>query len=448
MKRSSSSKGGRVVTYWVTSALALTHVALILNSARTMTLPSHSPIIATAAATDTVITVDDTIMTTKRRNNINATSAYTTAVVAPSHPPRDDDNDDYYYDDDRAHAPTVMPRDPRMYLIHVGKAGGTTLVRAFRLSDTIRSVRCMTNVSSVEIDIGGRGGEGGDVEDVDVVDDTKRDACYGHSSKSSQLERRTLGYYHMWGHGLDDGDRTWLMENTNVFLYTVRDPIDRLISAYNFHKQLYHEGDAANLYPRFYEHCFPNVSFNDAIYAIRYGHLSVECKRLGVEVLMGRLFHGGGRHFRFNYEYYARKTIDVSPRHALAVIRTSELWDDASNLDRMLGGTGNFGDRHGTRHRHGSDAYAMPYDAHIDDENAIYLCCLVYAEMDAYQRLILGAANLDDTQKRETLDRSLHRCRIGTQHANVDPVHRPFSWRKFRHGRTCIDSLKNVHDME
>ncbi|KAL3809244.1 hypothetical protein ACHAXA_007068 [Cyclostephanos tholiformis] len=429
-KKISSSNGGRMIVYWVVLALALTHVSSFLNSP--WIRPSYSPAIIITTTTTTI--AEDNAMTRGGRDNIRATSTSIAAVV--STPPSSRGEYENRNDTELENStPIAMPNDPRMYLIHVGKAGGTTLIRALRLSETINSVKCMA--------------AGGSILDVGIVDHSHDDACYGRRSSmsSSELERRILGYYHMWGHGLRDGERTWLLENTNVFLYTVREPIDRLASAYNFHKHLYHGGNSANAYPRFYDECFPNSSFNDVIDALRLGTISEDCAMLGADVLRGRIYHGGGRHFRFNYEYYTRKTTEVSPDHAVAVIRTSELWRDASNLDVMIGGTGNFGDRYGARYTHGSDAYKIPYDGHLDVDNATYLCCLVYADMEAYQRLILRAANLDGTQKRETLNGLLRRCHIGT-YANVDLVSHPFSWREFRYGRTCIDSLKTLKTYE
>ena len=310
-------------------------------------------------------------------------------------------------------SPTVMPHHPRIYLIHVGKAGGTTLNRALGLSGTLNSVKCMVNNSLAGED---------------------SSSCYSHSPGASQLERLTLGFYHMWGFGLDGVERKWLLSNTNIFLFTVREPIDRLISAYNFHRQLFREGNTDNEYPMFYEECFPN-GMDDTVDVLRHGTIAEACSKLGVEVLTGRKFHGGGRHFRFNYDHYKRKTIDVGPNHAVAVIRTERLWEDVIHLDRILGGTGDFGRRNGLKHSHGSENYTAPHSADLSVPNTIFLCCLIYKDMEAYQHLILKAANLDDAQKRETLSHLLQRCQINS--SENDPVNHPFQWRAFRQGRTC-----------
>ncbi len=129
----------------------------------------------------------------------------------------------------------VMLYNPWIYLIHVGKAGGTTLNRALGLSGTLNLVKCMANNSLVSKD---------------------SSSCYIHSLRASQLERLTLGYYHMWGFGLDNEERKWLLSITNVFLFTVCKPIDRLILVHNFHRQLFCQGNADNNYPKCYK-AFP-----------------------------------------------------------------------------------------------------------------------------------------------------------------------------------------------
>ena len=133
----------------------------------------------------------------------------------------------------------LMPENPRIYFIHVGKAGGSTLVTALGLLNTIRAVKCMVNETRVG---------GGDTS-----------SCYRHPPGASQLTRLTLGFFHMQGVAIAKEGRKWLLDNTNVFLFTVRDPIARLISAYNYHRHEYSTGSARK-FPRlakFYTQCFP-----------------------------------------------------------------------------------------------------------------------------------------------------------------------------------------------
>jgi hypothetical protein len=132
----------------------------------------------------------------------------------------------------------VMLFNPRIYLIHIGKAIGTTLNRVLGLSGTLKNlVKCMVNNSLIGED---------------------SSSYYSHSQRASQLERHTLGHYHKWGFGLNNKERKWFLSNANVFLFTVRKLIDRFILVYNFHRQLFCQGNADNNYLKSYKECFPN----------------------------------------------------------------------------------------------------------------------------------------------------------------------------------------------
>jgi hypothetical protein len=154
-----------------------------------------------------------------------------------------------------------MMYNPWIYLIHVSKARGTTLTATLGSSGTLNLVKCMVNNSLVSKD---------------------SSSCYSHSLRASQLQRHTMGYYHMWGFDHNDKERKWLLSYTNVFLFTVREPIDRLIWTYNFHRQLFYQGNAENDYPKFFKECFLN-SIDAMVDTLRQVTRMVHMK-LGVEI--------------------------------------------------------------------------------------------------------------------------------------------------------------------
>ena len=259
----------------------------------------------------------------------------------------------------------MMPENPRLHLIHVGKAGGSTLVRALRLHDTTRAVKCMVN----ETRVGGGG----------------ISSCYRHPPGVSQLTRRTLGFFHLTG-ALDSKEgRKWLLDNTNVFLFAVRDPIARLISAYNYHRYEYSNVTKFPSHAVYYKECFPG-SFDSMIDDIRNG-TSVECSRMGVNALLGKI-RTGGIHFQFNYEHYLKYTLGQRPNHAVAVIRTEHMWEDVIHLDQVLGGTGNYGKVEGFKFTHGSENFTGAHSTGISTSNTVFLCCLISREMEIYQQMI------------------------------------------------------------
>jgi hypothetical protein len=340
----------------------------------------------------------------------------------------------------------AMPLNPLIYFIHVGKTGGTTLVKSLQLNRTVGAVKCMVT----KLNRGRRRQDAGLGYYGDKI------PCYKHSQNESQLVRHIAGFFHMRGVGLSHEERTWLLNNTNVFLFAIRDPIDRIISSYNYHINTYHNATQFPQFQPFYTQCFdgglnamvdtlengpPNLSKLLELFLKGNGKA---CAKMGVDALSG---HGpqGGFHFRLNYQYYKGYTVDEWPGHAVAVIRTEEMWADIIHLDHILNGTGDFSKHLGFKDTHGSEDYLVPYRSDIDVSNAIFLCCLIFKEMEAYQQLVLSAINLDDTQKRETLNNLLSRCHIKA--LKNDPVNHPFSWRAFRRGRICTGSLHHVRNL-
>lgn len=302
---------------------------------------------------------------------------------------------------------TIMPEKPRVYFIHVGKAGGMTLVTSLKLLRTVAAVGCSLNNK----------GEDG------------YNSCYSHLPGDSQLRRHTMGYFHMSGSRYTKEGKDWLLNNTNVFLFTVRDPIDRLISAYNYHRNEYKNFTKHRRYKPFYNQCFPG-GLDAMVDTLRKGSDTM-CTKLGLNVL-SRGDGRGGSHFKCNYQYYKKYTIDAWPNHTVAVIRTEQMWEDTIYLDKVLGGTGEFQSA-GSKYTHGSENYTA--SASLSQSNAFYLCCLIYQELEAYQQMILGAFNLNDSQKHETLSNLLNRCQIKASDKVM--LEEPFSWEEFGQGRTC-----------
>jgi hypothetical protein len=93
--------------------------------------------------------------------------------------------------------------------------------------------------------------------------------------------------------------------------------------------------------------------------------------------------------------------MDKHPDRTIAVIRTELLWVDMARLDIAVGGTGKDFLQDGYAVKHISH---KQYNTDLSPTNTKYVCCILHFDMDAYQTMILNAANLDATQKRETLE--------------------------------------------
>lgn len=334
----------------------------------------------------------------------------------------------------------IVPKNPRIYFIHVGKAGGTTVVTALRLKE-------IAGNSSVH-------------HGILCKDKRGISYCYNQSSSSddiSQLTQHILGYFHMKGGGKNrkyQKGRTWLLKKSNMFLFNVRSPIERLISAFNYHQHcpyphLVTRGCGQD---SICKRCFNAQDFNAMIESTSRKHLTIatneECSTIGMDALLGR-FNSCGNHFQFNYAHYWKYAIGQRPNHSVAVVRMEHMWDDISQLDQLLGGTGNFGTVHGTKitHRENSNKTTLfdtdggnNISTRISDTNRIFLCCLIAQEIEIYQQLILKAWNLLANQKYDSLSDMLNQCLIKPSENYV--LDYPFSWKAFQQGATCQKSLR------
>jgi hypothetical protein len=214
--------------------------------------------------------------------------------------------------------------DRTILYVHVGKTGGVTLDKIFKSN-------CEWYMNTI------------------------KQAC-GHGLLKippviSHLTKRTI---HM---SMSTGDREFISDNATSFLFTVRNPIARAISSFNFehldnNKRL--DSYTKHLKSIFYEKCFPtiealamvlkngtwfNISKTIEIQDYRDPNITntVDCYSLGLKTLV----LGQGRveqniHLSLNYEFYASETIRKYPDREVLVVRTENLWDEIDRLNQAL----------------------------------------------------------------------------------------------------------------
>ena len=316
--------------------------------------------------------------------------------------------------------PKPMPTEPRIYFVHIGKAGGVSLYDTLRIRTGRKRLAPACRKEGLVLPWG------------------NENSCYRSFPTEQVLARHIVGHTHLHSKMYSTIEKEWMLDNSNMFLYTVRDPIDRIISAYNYHRA---ESRNRETHHRFYQTCFPDGL--DTLISVLHCKGNTEslmkCRDLGLNTLQGNIPDVGryqsGQHFFFNYRHYIRKTLDVRPEHAVAVIRTEYMWHDVIELDLALGGSGKFSNA-GFIKTHGSENWK--YDTNITSSNTQYLCCLIYDELAAYQDLVLRAFNLNDTEKGDAINRIISRCQIDI--SGYTPEHQ-FSWSKFNN-ETCPSILE------
>ena len=335
-----------------------------------------------------------------------------------------------------------MPEDPQIYFVHVGKTGGATVVHALLdLEQMIAVLKCRTALLKK-------------IKKMASANFTlKEEACRDpvRNGNSSAFSKHVVGHLHKFGDqtygrswSLGKWKREWLLDHTDTFVYSVRDPVDRIVSAYNYHR---HEGRWMGNGRNFsaIRDCFPD-GVEQLAAAARHGGGRTSpprCRGIAARLVRGLPAKGEkmywwGAHFLFNYQYYAREALGKRSGRPVGVIRTEHLGDDVRRLDAALGGDGMVGNAT-ARHTHGSDAWtgAFAYDNALSPAGRTTLCCLLRDELAAYQDLVLRAFNLDEEQKRDTVTRVLEHCRIKTSPGLPEL---PFSWSKF-YNDTCLGSM-------
>lgn len=312
--------------------------------------------------------------------------------------------------------PTPLSEEqPAVYFIHVGKAGGMTLRQylPIPLAEKKRELICWRKHDKNQ---------------------TNPDHCFGSSNNSnhSVLTKKIRGHFHIGSSFFSEDEKQFLMERTDTFLYNLRNPIDRIVSAFYYHQ------NQSIPYPLY--DCFGTIQ---ELLQHSKTTKNDECTSLAKQVLIGNS-SAGGSHFPYNYQYYESKTILQRPDHLVAGIRTEHLWQDARELDLLLGGTGQlegYGKRY-SHYQHTSEATDISA-AMAAIARTPFLCCILADEIASYQSLLLRAINLSPAQKQVSLEQVLTRCGIPVDAKSQTPktpyplVSNPLSWREHYDPTAC-----------
>ena len=352
----------------------------------------------------------------------------------------------------------------RILLVHVGKTGGVSLYRSIPVYHRYKTnaLQCLmdkTINNTVVVE------DSHNSKTTPLFDENQWANCYkppgpqavlgehivSHKHTSSRLYTKKLLHFA-------------LFTAANTFLVTTRNPVSRIVSAFNFHyNQTLHREEIPNIQSitqKFFVDCFPTMdalalrlitarrSSNHTSAAVMVPTesanssslsswwLSLSCVDLAKSILQGsgpqQNFRGRDifQHFNHNYQFYARETLNRRPELPVVVIRTEHLWDDAQRLDRALGGNGTFARLEYISH--GSESYRTQSGIRTR-EGMIAICCELVPDIKVYQSIILQALNLNHSEKMETLKGAFRECGI---RYSLDAVHVPFSWSDW-YNRTC-----------
>ena len=235
----------------------------------------------------------------------------------------------------------------------------------------------------------------------------------------SILSKRLYGHFHMASSRYSEERQTWLRNNTNLLLVTVRDPIDRIVSAFNYHyqelitdnnfivKKHYHR---SNIGAKIYMECFENIQALARAMDPKRSTATPFCRKLGRQLLQGKLVPTPCAHFHYNYQYYVNRTWVNQKR--VAVLRTESLWEDVARIEELLGGDPKpfLVPENQERITHGSETFNLTTG--VDEKDTFFLCCVLRKELQAYHDLVLAAVNLKGGEKIDTMRRAMNHCGI------------------------------------
>ena len=305
----------------------------------------------------------------------------------------------------------------RIYLIHVGKTAGSFLYQKLGIKTAKK----------------------GAYINCHLKDNGKSfDDCLGPLGRGpTQLWRLTVGHRHLAGIKYNKPQQRYLRNNgTNLLLWTVRDPVARVISAYNHHRNIMLLTD--NPKGKKFFGCFENIeALAQATTPTAWANLTEDCRQQGYRFLKGTHWEPG-RHMLANYRYYVTEA--WRPGKAIAVLRTENLEQDTKDLERRLGGDpANLGE-------FGNDVKRkiIPSNSSITPEGKHLICCAIVEEMPFFEKIILLSINLEHHEKIVYLRASRQECGISVDD-NQDGDESDiaiFSWEKW-HGEFCPNITLN-----
>jgi hypothetical protein len=328
-------------------------------------------------------------------------------------------------------------------LIHIGKAGGTTVLKLAPMTPC-------------------RGSE-----------KKARSSC-GNAKHLSSGEWETTAFtnlvqyeMHIINAKLNGVD--W--SKVTSLLYVLRDPIDRTVSAFNYiHYNTTKDSPFAKEHneakDKFYIECFP--TFDDVLRTLHQATEDVRaefkrgkapgdvelpfCQKLAITVFTpgveSKWLKHVNVHINDNYEWYdqqlATLPFEVTEKETL-VLRTENLWTDIKDLDKQLGGPGYFAFEGVINSNQIIHAKAKEERHYIQD-----LCCLMWPELESYTSTLDRAVNLNKAAKLKAMDHIFNSCGIRKPknwHDNSKKGNDiQFSWNRW-YKSNCV-SLDDFVDLE
>lgn len=229
--------------------------------------------------------------------------------------------------------------------------------------------------------------------------------CHDHiPSSSSLLVKLATHTFHKDVYNCHD--------DSGYFLFVIRDPIDRLRSAFNYERpddqDFYNHEEWALRHSRFYSDC-PFSRMEDLVQnGLRdEGDATKMCKFLALNAIQGtdtRAF-GGPSHWYFNYQFY----YEAIPRESKVIaIRNDHMEEDILSIEHLIGC--NEEERLELAASMNVNTYSDQEDLYLSSESISILCQALCNEIQVYKRILSQALNISQDQIRESLRELEKKC--------------------------------------
>jgi hypothetical protein len=214
------------------------------------------------------------------------------------------------------------------------------------------------------------------------------------------------------------------------YLFTLRDPLERIQSAYVYDRRAVHV-DAAVEYPNddyyidrgqmsLYVEC-PFYTLNDLAMRglAKDGPAPEHCKRRARDTIKGT--QRAGYHLYYNHNWFLNATnaLKSSSKSKILVIRLKHMVDDWNSAEDILS-VGGGGESTGKTKRRmesmpslnegGKKTPKLYDDQHLSSEARTLLCEALCTEIRLYKRILNAALNLSPDDKRNTLNELSQSC--------------------------------------
>jgi hypothetical protein len=165
-----------------------------------------------------------------------------------------------------------------------------------------------------------------------------------------------------------------------------------------------------SMWPAKFFRCFPTI--NALARALDSSHTNAvddDCSPIAWRTIAGKASRSSG-HAYYNYAFYWNRTLNEHTDKEFWVVRTESLWQDMKQVEDMF--RKNKGAAHSWVEQknvtHGSEGYS--HRDQLSPPNLERLCCALANELVIYQTILQMASNLDESEKRRSLERLVQQC--------------------------------------